>query len=238
MDCWARDVSPCKGAQSGEHYVSKSLLPTNPVKIRGLPFCRDEIREIPISSLKANILCEGHNSELSTLDSEMKRFRDAIFATEVRANVGSAAAKPVHVSGASLLRWTAKTYCNFVSIERALLEPEFACVAFGASTESFHFYTWRPLRYDAPRYRLAGEQLDEHFHFDYSRSQARVMVFVKFFGLRLLLANFNARNLPVLANEWRTIDTRDLIERPTRFEFLRGKQDGDVAPSHEVYIDW
>ena len=59
-ECWARDISSCEGPQSGEHYVSKGLFEKSGVKIKGLPFCEDELIEIPLSGLKANILCKRH----------------------------------------------------------------------------------------------------------------------------------------------------------------------------------
>lgn len=72
--CRLRGFGPCRGPLSREHYISESVLRAtgaNPAgKIGGLAWQpADTIQSIGIGSLQSKILCEGHNSGLSPLDS-------------------------------------------------------------------------------------------------------------------------------------------------------------------------
>jgi hypothetical protein len=72
--CLLKGHGPCRGKISGEHFISESLLrqlaKDGRVRIGGLPWQPDKtFQRIGLGSLKAKILCEGHNNGLSRLDS-------------------------------------------------------------------------------------------------------------------------------------------------------------------------
>src|SRR6516225_3011437 len=76
---WTRNCSP---AISGEHLISKTVLSIlNPTTLRiaGLAWIpRGETRDLPISTLRANVLCIRHNSAWSQLDAIAGRFFRAL----------------------------------------------------------------------------------------------------------------------------------------------------------------
>lgn len=67
--CWATAIGECGGKISREHMVSKSLFVSPEVTVQGLHWCKDEPKTVGIESLTAKILCQEHNSQLSSLDS-------------------------------------------------------------------------------------------------------------------------------------------------------------------------
>ena len=67
-ECWASPLGNCRGVISGEHIVSKCLFPSGNVTVKGLDWLNGETKSIGIKGLTRNILCEGHNSDLSDLD--------------------------------------------------------------------------------------------------------------------------------------------------------------------------
>ena len=75
MRCFLEGYGPCRGPISREHFISKSILSHNAAgsstaKIGGLRWQPLNIlQNIGIGSLQSKILCSGHNSELSLLDS-------------------------------------------------------------------------------------------------------------------------------------------------------------------------
>lgn len=72
-NCWANSLGNCHGKLTGEHIISNSILEKK-IKAKGFSWCKDEPKDIGSSSLKGKILCEKHNNELSTFDSEAKQF--------------------------------------------------------------------------------------------------------------------------------------------------------------------
>lgn len=75
MRCFLEGYGPCRGPISREHFISKSILRHtaaggSTAKIGGLRWQPPSIMQnIGIGSLQSKILCRGHNSELSLLDS-------------------------------------------------------------------------------------------------------------------------------------------------------------------------
>jgi len=72
-NCYARGLGDCSVEKSGEHFISRALLKTieNPGKIiiQGPAWLsNNEERSVTANSLKSNILCRKHNSDLSGLD--------------------------------------------------------------------------------------------------------------------------------------------------------------------------
>ena len=236
-ECWAKDISPCEGPQSGEHYVSKGLIDPNGVIIRGLPFCDDEFVKISVSSLKANILCKRHNEMLSELDTEAKRFRDGLFARRADTNESHL---PIRISGPRFSRWIAKTFCNFMVIGKHPLDNGFIRHSFGSRTvETYRLYLWRPLRGHLRRIGIRPTLEEDHFQFSYFYDRPMIIVFVRFFGLRFVFTNYDARKDPVIeCGEQHTIDTRDLEEQPRGIQLRHELGEGKISAQYEVFIDW
>ncbi|MGD2108556.1 MAG: hypothetical protein PVI86_04100 [Phycisphaerae bacterium] len=101
---------------TGEHLVSKCVLPAKTVKVRGLPWCQGELREVGVANLTANILCGQHNNALTEADEEVKRFQDAMarFRNSGPNQQRQGALEHLHLDGRKFTRWLCKTYCNFL----------------------------------------------------------------------------------------------------------------------------
>ena len=80
-ECWARCLGDCDDDISREHLVSKGLWTGTMLRVRGLPWCKDEPKEIGLSGFTSKILCGHHNSQLAVLDtaaiSAFDAFREA-----------------------------------------------------------------------------------------------------------------------------------------------------------------
>lgn len=235
MECWASEFSPCQGRQSSEHYVSRGVLPLGLVRIRGLPFCGDETLELPHSAVKANILCAGHNSQLSTLDSEAKRLKAAIMDDATDAGSTSAPIRGIRVA-----RWLAKTYCNFMVLQEQAIPSEFIELSFDAAAwRNCHCYAWFPMAGAVRSLGLRPAAREEHFQFNRYCGPNATFALVRFFGLRLILANFDARTLPFLdGGDSLPIDTRDLAETPPHFNLNVPGAGGRLERRRKVHFDW
>lgn len=75
--CWAQCLGDCSGPMSREHIVSKCLYGPN-VKVKGLPWCKDEWSYRSIDNLTSKILCKDHNSRLSDVDDGARHTLDTI----------------------------------------------------------------------------------------------------------------------------------------------------------------
>lgn len=75
--CWANCLDNCSGRLTGEHYVSKSIFHGEAVRVQGMAWCK-EPKEIGLSALTKNVLCKGHNEQLSPLDESAKAAFDVI----------------------------------------------------------------------------------------------------------------------------------------------------------------
>jgi len=118
--CWAKSLGPCAGRISGEHYVSQAVFDTDVVSVHGLPWCKDEAKQIPLRSMTANILCAYHNSELSPLDAAAGEafigIREAtrLYAVRLRAPLKRWTSNPAFlIDGLKLERWALKTLIAF-----------------------------------------------------------------------------------------------------------------------------
>lgn len=152
MTCWASQAGGCWGEQSGEHLFSRCLFEHRAVTLKGLPWCRHEYKTIGIESLTSNILCHGHNGELSPVDSGAKLVWDSFrnidelhnLRKKLRPRVWST--KHWQVSGLLFERWFLKTTINLLcSVGKegpwSLSGPpssfppvEFVAVAFGRAS--------------------------------------------------------------------------------------------------------
>src|SRR5882724_825923 len=118
VKCWASSLRGCCDEQSAEHTVSRGFFSGPMVTISGLPWLKGESKEISVSNLTAKILCRTHNTALSRLDLESKRFRRTIEKIDAEQNrlkkkVFRWDPSITHdISGPLLERWVAKTCVN------------------------------------------------------------------------------------------------------------------------------
>ena len=117
---------------SREHIISASQWDADSITLSGLPWCK-EPKTVGLASLVAKNLCRDHNTALSPVDNEMRRFKVAL------KTMMESPKLPVRVElDARLIeRWLLKTTINL-----ALQEPksglevtsELARIAFGLAT--------------------------------------------------------------------------------------------------------
>lgn len=72
--CYMAATADCGGGLSREHYISRGLIDSLKVKVRGLPWQREEVAHYSPDNLVARILCRRHNSAMSPLDAHAIRF--------------------------------------------------------------------------------------------------------------------------------------------------------------------
>ncbi len=122
VKCWASALGEC-GRASREHIITESLWLDTKIKVVGLPWCKDSIVEIGLSSFTAKILCIEHNTLLSSTDAEAKRafeaFRESIRLSNQRKQAPHQIWPTVlfPIDGLLLERWFLKTLINLVSVQ-------------------------------------------------------------------------------------------------------------------------
>ncbi len=109
--CYARELGNCSQRKSGEHFISKSLLEkiekSGKLNIQGPAWLSEnEERIIPIKSMKANVLCKRHNSDLSGLDSAGTEFCSYLLNVKIKQ-------AQLTVDGQEIERWLLKVLCGF-----------------------------------------------------------------------------------------------------------------------------
>jgi hypothetical protein len=132
MTCWASSLGDCGGGISREHIISASQFDADSITLSGLPWCK-EPKVIGLGSLVAKNLCRDHNTALSPVDNEMRRFKVALRTIMESPNL------PVRVELDARLveRWLLKTTINLALQEpNSGLEPtpELVRIAFGLAT--------------------------------------------------------------------------------------------------------
>jgi hypothetical protein len=123
--CYARALGDCGGGPSREHYISESLLHylnrDNDLRVSGLPWVKGQERIVPPNALASRMLCNRHNSALSTLDAIAVRLFQAF--DEGRA--AGSGQQLIHLfSGHDLERWLLKILCGVVSSKSVSVDGE------------------------------------------------------------------------------------------------------------------
>lgn len=115
--CWANCLGNCAGGMSQEHLVSECLYERD-VKVKGLPWCKDDWKFLTIGNITSRILCRHHNSALSVVDGGAKHTLDTIGRAfdlwEVRKTVPTRRWNMQYFETDMLLfeRWCLKTLIN------------------------------------------------------------------------------------------------------------------------------
>jgi hypothetical protein len=118
--CYAQHLGDCRAPVTKEHVVSRALLEAiwqgeSRGRVHGLTFLRtmpDRPEQIGISALTARILCEGHNSALSSLDTEIAKLFLAMERLVLDEINGDPVAANSYIRGDLVERWMCKTLIN------------------------------------------------------------------------------------------------------------------------------
>lgn len=123
--CWASCLGDCSEKLSGEHIITNGAFLTDTVKVKGLPWCVGEFKEIGLASLVKNVLCTNHNSRLSDADAGAVQLRKALCdvadLSELRKRMPPQdwPVKKFSVNGFALERWCLKTLIT-IAFDRKL----------------------------------------------------------------------------------------------------------------------
>ena len=116
----------CDGGLSREHYVSRALLEGLDLKVRGLPWQREEVARVSRDSLVAKILCRRHNTALSPLDAGAQAYFLAFERARLHASRQSLSTRNEHylISGDALELWAMKTLASLYASRIEFKTPE------------------------------------------------------------------------------------------------------------------
>ncbi len=110
--CALNHHPPCRGPLSGEHYISKSVLrhlfTGKNGYITGVPWAQDGFKPVSYEGLTAKILCIGHNSDLTSLDTLAGRLFRLIKEAQLELQAGSHKSSTNTFNGFALERWLLK----------------------------------------------------------------------------------------------------------------------------------
>jgi hypothetical protein len=121
MPCWAESLGDCSDKLTREHLISEGMYPDQTLRVKGLSWCKDEFKEIPITNLVKKVLCRHHNGTISYVDqvgaNTINAFREASRVREERAQMGPRRwrIERVQIDGYGLERWCLKTLVNFAA---------------------------------------------------------------------------------------------------------------------------
>jgi len=116
--CWAACLCNCSGKTSREHIVSRNLFESETIEVSGFSWCKNEEKEISLSSLTSKILCIKHNNDLSEVDigggQAFAIFREMTRLSNVREKMKPRLWRVVrhNINGLLLERWFLKTLIN------------------------------------------------------------------------------------------------------------------------------
>lgn len=113
--CYAKHLGGCT-QKSREHFISRSILEIiGPFTIQGFPWLRPgEIGNASARSLTASVLCEHHNSSLSTIDSEAAKLFTHLKLLDSKSTPErlECVAPVLSIDGVKLEKWLLKTLCG------------------------------------------------------------------------------------------------------------------------------
>ncbi len=118
MGCWAEKLGGCADKKSREHIISAGIFPEGTIYVKGFPWCRDELKEIGVSSFTKKVLCEWHNNTLTHVDQAGIGAMN-VLRQEVQISTAREKMKPrrwtvekFQIDGRGLERWFLKTLIN------------------------------------------------------------------------------------------------------------------------------
>ena len=118
--CYLAATKGCSEKISQEHYISEALLHkierhNSTIDVCGLSWLpKERLKSIGKSSLTARMLCTGHNSALSGLDSEIAKLVDAIFSVDEDFRSNAPKSHSYKIDGSHVERWILKMLVGLV----------------------------------------------------------------------------------------------------------------------------
>ena len=117
--CYANKLNNCSEKISREHYISNNLLGelehNKTVKIAGLAWIDEkEFKLMSRASLGSNILCTKHNSQLSSLDAEIKKLYQTIIDFDKDFNSQTPMLALKTINGNLIEKWMLKTLVGMI----------------------------------------------------------------------------------------------------------------------------
>ena len=119
-DCWARCLGDCSDKMSKEHVITEAVLPQS-MFVQGLHWCKGEPIAIGTANFTRKILCDKHNSMLSTRADEgaiamVEAFHKAAELEDFRKKYQRTnwTRRQFKVPGRKLESWFLKTLINIV----------------------------------------------------------------------------------------------------------------------------
>jgi hypothetical protein len=119
--CYAKDMGDCAGTLSREHYLSSAvldLLGGTELRVQGLPWLKPgEQITLQARGIVAKILCQKHNSNLSSLDSEVASFLRTIYICTRGGIQGAISLEDLcfEFDGSLIERWMLKVICGAIA---------------------------------------------------------------------------------------------------------------------------
>jgi len=130
-ECYAAPLSDCARRIDREHPISKSILQvlnrTGELKIEGVRWLdKGEERRLSPDALASKMLCNRHNSALSTIDAQALRLFNAMVQLNEELGEGSAQRQRERVwlfNGHDIERWMLKVLCGLIAARMFPLGP-------------------------------------------------------------------------------------------------------------------
>lgn len=239
MKCWATSLGDCGGVQSLEHYMTKALFNGPHVTLKGLPWCRSDPRTIPLSRAGANILCQNHNTALSSVDAEISKLQKAIVhaSRKPRLNREGKLRSPPRrfaISGSLLSRWLSKTFCNFATLEKRQLSEDLVRHAFGLRC------TTNRLVYVICFKGLGVRPTDDHVQFgDFFDEEGHVICWARIADFRWFLSDVRLSELgDVIELGDERIKSSSFIEKIRGADFSHKLPNGRTVRTTRIDFDW
>lgn len=112
--CFLKGFGECSNKISGEHYVSESVLlaiaPDGFIAVAGHSWqTPNSFQGIGVKGLQSNILCTHHNSKLSDLDQEAKKFVERLISSNRPGEALDNLTEEEDFDGEKIERWLLKT---------------------------------------------------------------------------------------------------------------------------------
>lgn len=124
--CYMAATGDCGGGLSREHYISRGLIDGPELRVRGMPWQREEVAHYSPDNLVARILCRRHNSAMSPLDAHAIRFFSALEVGLSHAQRRSLSSKSrfFMTSGDGLELWAMKTLASLYASQIDFTTPD------------------------------------------------------------------------------------------------------------------
>jgi len=233
MECWAKGYGECRGDITGEHWVPQGIATGPSVDVRGMNFCRENVRTLPWSTALSNMLCARHNNEVSSrLDQEAIRLKRSIEAVAAERDVCRPGElwrgpKVIELPFDLLARWMTKTWCNFIAANRGAVMPAAAAYSMGVEAADVRMFPY--LRATLKTEVMLDTALGHIGVLSLEDDNGPIGFQGEVFGLRFLVVDRDLRSSPKrIQVDGEGIITSDELKRRVELSFR------EHVPSHGI----